>query len=402
MRRRKLNERFILTVSISAALFVTLMLAFKANKIDESDLFAHDRLEKRPKHRFPGQAFTKFDCGLLGCGQSVHEDKLHESKSQFDSSEQNEQSITNMNQQLSSDFISKVEDVRSLIIKAILEEKRERMDRGVVHLDKVIREKEKMLNKTIMGSNDVWTLYHSHISEHGLPKDPDNLSKILTSLSNSPIVAVDEMEKGTQMKLRIYLKDGNVAIAKPYRVSRLYQTPPDHFYFSDIERHNAEIAAFHVDKVLGFYRTPPTIGRILNISRDIIPNTIDDLLSTFFVSPAGNVCFRGRCKYYCDTMHAVCGKNKDLVEVSMQLLLPSDPVVTWIRMAHPFRRSYSARRIAEWENNGSYCEESVFSDEGFHSRLMLDMIDQSIFDFLIGNLDRHHLVKIEDLLQQIL
>ena len=87
-------------------------------------------------------------------------------------------------------------------------------------------------------------------------------------------------------------------------VPRNYQTLPDHFYFSDVERHHAEIAAFHLDRyvnfsrillrkisivsvrrILGFYRVPPLIGRLVHITRDIQERATEDLAKTFFTSP---------------------------------------------------------------------------------------------------------------------
>jgi hypothetical protein len=71
------------------------------------------------------------------------------------------------------------------------------------------------------------------------------------------------MSQGTQIKIIFNLSDGFEALFKPYRsvlslflfcyflffrVPRNYQTLPDHFYFSDIERHHAEIATFHLDR----------------------------------------------------------------------------------------------------------------------------------------------------------
>lgn len=73
----------------------------------------------------------------------------------------------------------------------------------------------------------------------------------------------------------------------------LQETLPNHFYFSDFERHVAEIGAFHLDRVLGFRRTIPVAGRVINITEEIYDLADSSLLKTFFVSPAGNLCFHG-------------------------------------------------------------------------------------------------------------
>lgn len=174
------------------------------------------------------------------------------------------------------------------------------------------------------------------------------------------------------------------------RVPRTYITPPDHFYFSDLERHHAEIASFHVDKLLNFYRNPPTVGRVLDLTKDIWQKANQPLAKTFFYSPAGNTCFTGHCSYYCDTGHAICGKPGNRIEVAMQLMLPHKPLVDWSSTMHPYRRSYNKKKKAEWEINDNYCSEQVFQDTSLMNKLMLDLIDLSIFDFITGNMDRHH------------
>jgi Golgi casein kinase, C-terminal, Fam20 len=74
--------------------------------------------------------------------------------------------------------------------------------------------------------------------------------------------------------------------------------------------------------LLGFRRAMPVAGRILNITSEIYQLADDDLLKTFFISPSNNVCFHGKCSYYCDTSHAICGAP-DTIEGSFAAFLPS-------------------------------------------------------------------------------
>lgn len=94
-----------------------------------------------------------------------------------------------------------------------------------------------------------------------------------------------QKDGGTQLKLVIDFDNGGQALFKPMRFPRDRETDPNHFYFVDFERHNSEIASFHLDRLLGFRRSPPVLGRVLNMTSEIYALGDDELLKTFFVSP---------------------------------------------------------------------------------------------------------------------
>lgn len=76
-----------------------------------------------------------------------------------------------------------------------------------------------------------------------------------------------------------------------------------------------------IHSLLEFRRAMPVVGRLLNITTDIYQIADPELLKTFFVSPSNNLCFHGKCSYYCDTSHAICG-NPDTLEGSFAAFLP--------------------------------------------------------------------------------
>ncbi|CAH2004994.1 unnamed protein product [Acanthoscelides obtectus] len=178
--------------------------------------------------------------------------------------------------------------------------------------------------------------FHYQISQNELyPVGSSLIDAVLHEMITEPITHVAQKTGGTQLKLIIDYENGMQALFKPMRFPREQQTLPNHFYFTDYERHNAEIAAFHLDRLLGFRRAMPVTGRILNMTTELYQKADGDLLYTFFISPSDNMCFHGKCSYYCDTSHAICG-HPDTLEGSFAAFLPPSKIApTKIRAPCP-------------------------------------------------------------------
>lgn len=236
----------------------------------------------------------------------------------------------------------------------------------------------------------LWERFQASISRDSLYDANTHLiDQLLREMATMPIVHVGIKDGGTQLKLLIDYENGGQALFKPMRFSRERETDPNHFYFVDFERHNSEIATFHLDRILGFRRAPPVVGRVLNMTSEIYAIADEAILKTFFVSPANNLCFHGRCSYYCDTAHAICGQP-DTLEGSFAVFLPSKELAPRKVWRHPWRRSYHKRRKASWEMDDEYCSKVRATPPYDRGRRLPDLMDMAILDFLIGNMDRHH------------
>lgn len=287
------------------------------------------------------------------------------------------------------------EDIRKAIIKISQKQSLAEMisQLGSSGSRKKVLPKQTIMDLASVDEEDlttVWERFQYSISREEMYADPDtHVTDVLERMQQLPIVGVTQKEGGTQLKLIVEFEDGGQALVKPMRFPRDQETLPNHFYFTDFERHNAEIAAFHLDRILGFRRAIPVTGRTLNITSDVYSLAEGDLLKTFFISPAGNICFHGKCSYYCDTSHAICGQP-DMLEGSFATFLPPKDLAPRKTWRHPWRRSYHKRRKAQWENDPDYCQVVQDVHPYNYGRRLLDLMDLSVFDFLMGNMDRHH------------
>uniref|UniRef100_A0A3P8X0V8 Family with sequence similarity 20 member C, like n=2 Tax=Cynoglossus semilaevis TaxID=244447 RepID=A0A3P8X0V8_CYNSE len=236
-----------------------------------------------------------------------------------------------------------------------------------------------------------WLSFHLGISRWQLygQRDP-SVEAVMQQLATERIVSAVQKPGGTQLKLVMSYPNYGQAMLKPMKQERDDETNYNLYYFSDLERHNAEIAAFHLDRILGYRRVPPVVGRLVDVIKEIKDITTDrKLAKTFFTSPVGNVCFYGQCSYYCSTEHAVCGRPKKL-EVSLAVMLPDLSLATRRSWRSPWRRSYSRSKKANWETDPNYCSSVKQIAPYNKGTRLVDFMDMVILDYLMSNMDRHH------------
>ncbi|XP_063065263.1 extracellular serine/threonine protein kinase FAM20C [Engraulis encrasicolus] len=240
-------------------------------------------------------------------------------------------------------------------------------------------------------THPAWLRFHLAITRWQLYDRADpNLLLLEDQLASDKIVSAVQKTGGTQLKLVMSFPNYGQALFKPMKQERHEETNYNLYYFSDFERHNAEIAAYHLDRVLGFRRVPPVVGRLVDVIKEIKDITTDGKLArTFFNSPVGNSCFYGQCSYYCSTEHAVCGQPQAL-EASLAAMLPDLSLAPRRAWRSPWRRSYSRSKLAQWETEKNYCDTVKKTPPYDQGTRLVDVIDMAVLDFLMSNMDRHH------------
>ncbi|XP_042900547.2 extracellular serine/threonine protein kinase FAM20C [Parasteatoda tepidariorum] len=238
-----------------------------------------------------------------------------------------------------------------------------------------------------------WKKFLYNISKYYLYEDSPLIDDLLHDMANKKIIAVDVHPGGTQFKLIVLFEDGGRALFKPMRFPRHVERNENVLYLADYERHVSEIAAFHLDRLLGFRRVPPVVGRKINITGELLPLVLDDIymVDTFFYSPDGNYCLAGICKMYCSELFSgFCG-NPYMLEGSFAVYIPPLPVelLEHREVENPWRRTYQLNVKAEWEKDPSFCKNVIQHLRPFNeTRRLYDAVDCAIFDFLIGNENR--------------
>lgn len=216
-----------------------------------------------------------------------------------------------------------------------------------------------------------------------LPASVPELGTVMAAMRNTPLLKADVGFRGTQLKLQLLLEGGQHIVFKPkmYERNQVIQGSP----YAGADRHNGEIAAFHLSRLLAIRRTPITVGTKVNLDKGILPVATQALAQTFF-RRGNKTCFYGQC-HYCSPKNAVCAEGSEM-EGALILWLPRHYSLKQHR--NPWQRTYRKGTLAAWEVDPEYCSKAQESILYGNSQRLLDLIDAAVFDYLIGNADRHH------------
>lgn len=239
--------------------------------------------------------------------------------------------------------------------------------------------------------NEIYPLYDS------------SMGQLLKTLRDEPITRVNNLARGTQLKLLMRLSQQQKVIFKPQWYPR--DIVLDGVVYSGKDRHVAEVYAFYLGAVLDLRWTPIVVGRVVNLKDEIYANGDNELQNTIKIEVdeegKETYCLFGKC-HYCNEEETVCGDDQHNIEGVIIYIVPG----ALAKRRSPWQRTYKDDKRAPWEDDMTYCkcvEQELLPQFHTHADFifrslknkietmrLLDLIDVAIFDYLIQNGDRHH------------
>lgn len=156
------------------------------------------------------------------------------------------------------------------------------------------------------------------------------------------------------------------------------------------DRHNSEVFAYYLAMTLNFTWIPPSVIRKIHVDREIVPVATIGLKRTMIRNGNGGRCIYGKC-FYCKINETVCPDNKGEIEGAAILYL--DKPFQFQVFKSPWRRNYRDSTLMEWQRDNDFCKKVTGT---LSIKRILDLVDISIFDFLIQNGDRHRYEMYKD------
>ncbi|XP_050500165.1 glycosaminoglycan xylosylkinase homolog [Diabrotica virgifera virgifera] len=203
---------------------------------------------------------------------------------------------------------------------------------------------------------------------------------ILLALQHTKIIQADIDPRGTQLKLLLTLQGNQQVIFKPkwYDRTKIVEGP----VYAGKDRYNSEIIAFYLSVILNHPLCPISVERIISLKEDILPVATKRLHDTTIIKN-NKTCIYGKC-FYCSINDPICDdENSSLLGAVIFNFKAS-----LLNHRSPWQRTYKKGKNAVWQEfPESYCK---IVEHKISRKRLYDLIDISLFDFIIQNGDRHH------------
>lgn len=209
---------------------------------------------------------------------------------------------------------------------------------------------------------------------------------ILLMLQQGKIIKADIDSRGTQLKLLLTLQGNQQVIFKPkwYDRYKIIDGP----VYAGKDRYNSEIVSFYLSVILNKPLCPMSIERKLSLKNEILPVATKRLLDTA-LTKNNRTCLYGKC-FYCSINDPICDDENSSLLGAVIFNFKANLV----NHRSPWQRTYKKGKKALWQEfPENYC--NIVRQKISRKRLY-DLIDISLFDFLIQNGDRHHYETLDD------